>query len=149
GQPALRGGAIGEAPGRALCAPLPGAEGPAGVLYVEGPPPETALGLVELGALEVLAAHAALAIERARLREDQARLEDQRLRRLTDENEALKARLGEEVPVGQSAPMRAALDLIRRVAPSEATVLLTGETGTGKEVLARYLHRLSPRARGP
>ena len=36
--------------------------------------------------------------------------------------------------------MRQALNLVRRVAPSEATVCLTGETGTGKEVLARYLH---------
>ena len=39
--------------------------------------------------------------------------------------------------------------ITRRAAPSNATVLLTGETGTGKELIARALHELSPRATGP
>jgi sigma-54 dependent transcriptional regulator len=41
------------------------------------------------------------------------------------------------------------LRLIRRIAPSHATVLVTGETGTGKEIVARHLHELSPRREGP
>ncbi len=41
------------------------------------------------------------------------------------------------------------LSLIKRVAPSDATALIMGETGTGKEMIARHLHDLSPRKRGP
>ncbi|MFI5280964.1 MAG: sigma-54-dependent transcriptional regulator [Gemmatimonadales bacterium] len=48
--------------------------------------------------------------------------------------------------VGRSAPMEHVRDLVARVAPSRATVLITGETGTGKEVVARLVHALSPRA---
>jgi formate hydrogenlyase transcriptional activator len=45
--------------------------------------------------------------------------------------------------------MREAVDRLKRVAPTEATVLISGETGTGKELAARALHRLSARAQRP
>ncbi|MBX5454293.1 MAG: sigma 54-interacting transcriptional regulator [Acidobacteriia bacterium] len=48
--------------------------------------------------------------------------------------------------IGRSPAFRAALELLRTVAPTRATVLLTGETGVGKERFARLLHKLSPRA---
>ncbi|HWP38914.1 MAG TPA: sigma-54 dependent transcriptional regulator [Gemmatimonadales bacterium] len=52
--------------------------------------------------------------------------------------------------VGSSPALSAVLDAARRVAPhGTATVLLTGETGTGKELLARALHEAGPRAAGP
>src|SRR5260370_22272825 len=51
--------------------------------------------------------------------------------------------------VGDSSAMRAVYRLTRLVASSRASVLLVGETGTGKEVIARNVHRLSPRADGP
>ena len=51
--------------------------------------------------------------------------------------------------VGDSPALRAAVDLARRVAPTRSTVLLTGETGTGKEVLAGLIHRFSPRRDRP
>lgn len=51
--------------------------------------------------------------------------------------------------VGQSLPMEEVARLTRLVAKSAVTVLLTGETGTGKELIARALHTLSPRATGP
>jgi transcriptional regulator with PAS, ATPase and Fis domain len=51
--------------------------------------------------------------------------------------------------VGDSAPMREVFRLIRLVAPSRASVLLVGETGTGKELMAHNIHRLSERADGP
>jgi len=47
--------------------------------------------------------------------------------------------------VAESAAMRAALDLVARVAEHRTTVLITGESGTGKELIARAIHRASPR----
>jgi DNA-binding NtrC family response regulator len=51
--------------------------------------------------------------------------------------------------IGRHPKLRAALNLLRRVAATEATVLLTGESGTGKELFARAIHGLSPRRAGP
>ena len=51
--------------------------------------------------------------------------------------------------IGQSPAMREVYRLTRKVAATSATVLLTGETGTGKELIAHALHELSPRATGP
>jgi two-component system response regulator AtoC len=47
--------------------------------------------------------------------------------------------------IGTSQPMRSVYDLIQRVGPSKASVLITGETGTGKELAARAVHNASPR----
>jgi len=51
--------------------------------------------------------------------------------------------------VGNSFSIRQVVDRIEKVAPTEARVLVTGENGTGKELVARAIHRLSPRAQGP
>ena len=51
--------------------------------------------------------------------------------------------------IGTSPPMQEVFRITRKVAPSAATVLLTGETGTGKELIAKALHELSNRATGP
>lgn len=51
--------------------------------------------------------------------------------------------------VGESEPIRHIKDLIERVAPTEARVLITGKNGTGKELVARWLHEKSTRAAGP
>ena len=51
--------------------------------------------------------------------------------------------------VGRSRPMRELVVTLRQVAPTSATVLVTGETGTGKELVARALHTLSPRRAAP
>ena len=51
--------------------------------------------------------------------------------------------------VGESSVIREIVETLRKVAPTKATVLLRGETGTGKELFARLLHELSPRRDGP
>jgi DNA-binding NtrC family response regulator len=51
--------------------------------------------------------------------------------------------------IGESAPMREVLEIVRQVAPARTTVLLQGESGTGKELIAKVIHQLSPRARQP
>ena len=51
--------------------------------------------------------------------------------------------------VGASKPVQAIMDLVGRIAPAQATVLITGESGSGKELVARAIHRQGPRALGP
>ncbi len=70
--------------------------------------------------------------------------------RVRNENIALreeidKASIFEEI-VGTSAPLRSVLSYVARVAPTDATVLITGETGTGKELIARAIHKRSKRS---
>src|SRR6202051_3485250 len=73
--------------------------------------------------------------------------------RLRNENVALREEIDhssmfEEI-VGCSDPMRKVLTQVAKVAPSDSTVLILGETGTGKELIARALHRRSSRANKP
>jgi DNA-binding NtrC family response regulator len=56
-----------------------------------------------------------------------------------------KASMFEEI-VGESPALRAALTQVAKVAPTDSTVLITGETGTGKELIARAIHKRSPRS---
>ena len=51
--------------------------------------------------------------------------------------------------VGASKPMQEVMRIVELAAPSSASVLITGETGSGKEIVARTIHKLSPRANGP
>ena len=60
-------------------------------------------------------------------------------------SEQLEARYGLENLIGQSPPMQHVIDLIRKVAPTQSTVLIFGESGTGKEVAARAIHQISDR----
>ncbi len=69
------------------------------------------------------------------------------------ENSSLRAQLGQapwfEEILAHSAALKRVLETVEQVATTDATVLITGETGTGKELIARAVHRRSPRARGP
>src|SRR6202789_1906134 len=51
--------------------------------------------------------------------------------------------------VGNSAALRRVLGMVRIVAPTDATVLINGETGTGKELIAEAIHKCSERSNGP
>jgi transcriptional regulator with GAF, ATPase, and Fis domain len=68
---------------------------------------------------------------------------DERIEILPSESE----RLGSVI--GRSLPMREIFGLVERVAPTEATILLEGETGTGKDLMARTIHSMSRRQDGP
>jgi two-component system response regulator HydG len=86
---------------------------------------------------KLLLVSAARAIERHRLRREVATL---RAQAPTPSSTGL---------LGDSSPMRRVHDLIGRIAPSAASVLIHGETGTGKELVARAIHLASPRKDGP
>jgi len=87
----------------------------------------------------------------ARMSLESALAEVQRLKnRLEDENLALReevdhASMFEEI-VGASAPLQAVLSHVSKVAPTDSTVLICGETGTGKELVARAIHKRSRRS---
>ena len=72
-----------------------------------------------------------------------------KLQRLESENRQLKQRLGKHEIVWQGAAMQRVMAQLERVAASETRVCILGETGTGKELVARIIHERSARASGP
>src|SRR5437762_10612091 len=72
-----------------------------------------------------------------------------KLARLEGENQQLRARVGKHEIVLASEAMRRVMAQVERVADSESRVCILGETGTGKELIARTLHERSPRVSGP
>jgi formate hydrogenlyase transcriptional activator len=130
------------------CVPLLRPSGPLGV-FVLGSTRRDAFHPDDLDLLNQVAAQFAVALEN---------------RRAAAEIEALKQRLAEEKKylegeiqsegifeeiIGDSPALKQVLNQATTVAPSEATVLILGETGTGKELIARAIHRLSGRKHAP
>jgi len=69
---------------------------------------------------------------------------------LVNETQALKRRVNKTYEIiGQSPAIMQVMEIIERVAPTDARVLITGNNGTGKELVARWLHEKSARANGP
>jgi DNA-binding NtrC family response regulator len=105
---------------------------------------ETAIEAMKLGAYDYLtkpyriAELAALVTQAAE--KQQLKIDNQRLR-------AQLARTSNSMPdiIAESAQMKEVLRLVQRVAPSDTSVLITGESGAGKELIAQAIHRLSPR----
>jgi len=104
---------------------------------------EMAVRATRLGALDFL--EKPIATEKLLLTLDNAL----RLQRLENENRQLKQQLGKHEIVWQGGAMRRVMAQLERVAASETRVCILGETGTGKELVARTLHERSPRASGP
>jgi two-component system NtrC family response regulator len=104
----------------------------------------TAVSAVKAGAADYLAKPLNLDELLHRIHQIQDR------RRLLTENRELRAALAErhrvEGIIGESGAMQEVLSVVRRVAPSDATVLIRGESGTGKELIAKAIHYASPRA---
>jgi PAS domain S-box-containing protein len=95
--------------------------------------------LAQIAGQVAMAVDHAMAVKRIAELRDQLRQEKQYL-----EEEINLERRFEDI-VGESTGLRRVLKEIATVAPTDATVLIQGETGTGKELLARAIHRLSPR----
>ena len=108
---------------------------------------KTAVGALQLGAADYLVK----GFELEELRQRVANL--LKLSRLEKENDTLRRRMAVEGQFGQmigrSAEMRRAFEMADRVAPTDTTVLILGESGTGKDLLGQEIHARSPRAGKP
>jgi formate hydrogenlyase transcriptional activator len=130
------------------CVPLSRPTGPLGV-FVLGSTRKNAFHTEDLTLLKEVAAQFAVSLENHRTTTEIDALKQ----RLADERKFLESNVGPEGPfaeiVGDSPALKRVLDQVSTVAPSNATVLILGETGTGKELVARAIHRLSRRKDGP
>jgi Nif-specific regulatory protein len=119
---------------------------PLGVLHVELPGDGREAGADDLELVMAVGDALGLAIESCVTRE---RLST-RLTRSAEENERLRRLVGEESLLAGSSPgMRALVGVVGRAAATKATVLVRGESGVGKELVARSLHEASGRRGGP
>src|SRR6202051_2527451 len=125
-------------------APLGTSDGPLGLMSMGSKRPNN-FGQEDLDILSQISAQISLALDNAlaygRLSASRNRLEDERLYLESE----IRAEYNFEDIVGKSPALRKVLDQIEIVAPTGSTVLLHGETGTGKELVARAVHSLSPR----
>jgi DNA-binding NtrC family response regulator len=117
------------------------------VVLTGHPEIESAIEAMKLGAYDYLTKPFKLSDVEAVLRRAAEK------RRLQEENTALRRMVGQaedtSTILGESPAMRTLLQMVERVAPSSAPVLISGETGTGKGLIARAIHRASPRADHP
>jgi formate hydrogenlyase transcriptional activator len=130
------------------CIPLSRPTGPLGV-FVLGSTRADAFHTEDLTLLKQVAAQFAVALENHRTTAEIGTLKE----RLADERKYLESEHSHDgcfaEIVGDSPALKKILDQMSTVAPSNATVLILGETGTGKELVARAIHRLSRRKDGP
>ena len=125
---------------RVLCAPI-GAAPPRGVLYLQGPRSSGARAEEDRARVALVARHLAPIAENLLLRRRTA--ED------ADPTRVHRAKLRVDGLVGRSPALAATLAEVALVAPLNVTVLLTGESGTGKSLIAKLIHENGPRAAHP
>ena len=130
------------------CVPLARPTGPLGVLVL-GSTRKDAFHTEDLTLLKQVAAQLAVSLENHQTAAEIEALKE----RLAEERKYLEEEIGHDGPfaeiVGDSPALKKVLGQVATVAPSNATVLILGETGTGKELVARAIHRLSRRKDGP
>jgi len=129
---------VDEQGARILCVPIARGTSVLGALYLAADYGRRPLTEAELRLATVAGRSLALAADNLVRQE-----------RLMAVNKAIQDEAGEARIVGDSATIRKVLDMARRAAASEATILVTGETGTGKELIARAIHAWSGRSNGP
>jgi len=105
---------------------------------------ETAVAAMKLGAVDYLRKPFDVEVLEGLIRRSLELSRHQRENRYLREMAAQSSGFGEIL--GSSPAIQRVFDLIRKVAPTRSTVLITGETGTGKELVARAIHQLSPRS---
>jgi formate hydrogenlyase transcriptional activator len=125
--------------------PLVGPHGPLAAMSL-GSRRENAFSQADLDLLTPVASQIALALENAlayeRLNASRKHLDDQRIYL---ESEIVSEHGFQDI-IGKSKALRKVLDQVHIVAPTDSTVIIHGETGTGKELIARAIHRLSSRS---
>ena len=122
--------------------PLIGRSGVVGVLAALSRS-ERAFAKDEVAFLEQVAGQVAIAVENALDYEKAIRDRDKETKQRLYLEEEIRAEFGPIV--GESPSLKSALDLVSVVAPTDSSVLILGETGTGKELIARAIHNLSSR----
>jgi formate hydrogenlyase transcriptional activator len=126
------------------CIPLVTHNGSLGTLILASKEHSAFIG-EDIDFLDQVAAQVAVALDNARAYREIAKLKDKLTKeKLYLEDEIRSERNFEEI-VGESAALKQVLNEAKTVAPSDATVLILGETGTGKELIARAIHRMSSR----
>jgi len=110
-----------------------------------GRQPENAFRQDDVDFLALVASQVAIAVENALAYGQIAELKDKLAQEKLYLEDELRSERNFEDIVGKSAALRRVLQQVETVAPTEATVLIYGETGTGKELIARAIHQLSPR----